>query len=332
MQIVSSMKDLLLFHDSIFWMYACADLCHFGREVRIKLICCLNHPAEGRSRGRAVPQKGAPAEGRSGESAVRRREAAQPQTHTATHTNTHTHPHTHSPTHTLQHTNTHTPTHQHTSTPTHTLMSSIFVPEFCLPFCPFFFAPSSVFFIFCPVRLFFCPVCRFFILSRQLFAYFVPFAFFFFCPVAFLFCPATARRGALDWLFDRINLDPKIQMNHVESNNQLADISTEGNFTRDEGIICCICFDIMSNTTFTCSHFFVPKRKQSVAISKRSQESFSTDDSPTVKARSRTFTLVSQKCWSAKQSSSTSNPTISGSTRTEGVSSSIGKPTVWKPR
>ena len=78
-----------------------------------------------------------------------------------------------------------------------------------------------------------------FCLSRQLFVYFVPFAFF--CPWRFFFCPATARGGALDWLFDRINLDPKIQINHVESNNQLADILTEGNFTRDEGIICCIC-------------------------------------------------------------------------------------------
>ena len=90
-----------------------------------------------------------------------------------------------------------------------------------------------------------------------------------------------------------------------------------------KGIICCI-----GLTSWVTPHsfFFVPKRKQSVAMSKRSQESFSTDDSPTVKARSRTFNLVSQQCWSGKQSSSTSNSTIPGSTRTEGVSSSMGKP------
>ena len=39
---------------------------------------------------------------------------------------------------------------------------------------------------------------------------------------------------ALDWLFDRINLDPKIQSKYVDTKNQLADILTKGNFTRDE--------------------------------------------------------------------------------------------------
>ena len=42
------------------------------------------------------------------------------------------------------------------------------------------------------------------------------------------------HRVALDWLFDRINLDPKIQIKYNETNNQLADILTKGNFTRDE--------------------------------------------------------------------------------------------------
>ena len=61
-------------------------------------------------------------------------------------------------------------------------------------------------------------------------------------------------------------------------------------------------------------------------VKRRTQEGFSTDDSPTVKARLRTCNLVSEQCWSGKQSSSTSDSTIPGSTRTEGVSSSIGKP------
>ena len=42
------------------------------------------------------------------------------------------------------------------------------------------------------------------------------------------------HRVALDWLFDRINLDPKIQIKYIETKNQLADILTKGNFTRDE--------------------------------------------------------------------------------------------------
>ena len=39
---------------------------------------------------------------------------------------------------------------------------------------------------------------------------------------------------ALDWLFDRINLDSKIQVRYIDTKHQLADILTKGNFTRDE--------------------------------------------------------------------------------------------------
>ena len=39
---------------------------------------------------------------------------------------------------------------------------------------------------------------------------------------------------ALDWLFDRINSDPKIQIKYIDTKNQLADILTKGNFTRAE--------------------------------------------------------------------------------------------------
>ena len=42
------------------------------------------------------------------------------------------------------------------------------------------------------------------------------------------------HRVALDWLFDRVNLDPKIQIKFIDTKNQLADILTKGNFTRDE--------------------------------------------------------------------------------------------------
>ena len=35
---------------------------------------------------------------------------------------------------------------------------------------------------------------------------------------------------ALDWLFDRINLDPKIQIKYIDTKNQLADILTKGKF------------------------------------------------------------------------------------------------------
>ena len=45
---------------------------------------------------------------------------------------------------------------------------------------------------------------------------------------------SRTHRVALDWLFDRINLDPKIQIKFIGTKNQLADILTKGNFTRDE--------------------------------------------------------------------------------------------------
>ena len=45
---------------------------------------------------------------------------------------------------------------------------------------------------------------------------------------------SRTHRVALDWLFDRINLDPKIQIKYIDTKNQLVDILTNGNFTRDE--------------------------------------------------------------------------------------------------
>ena len=45
---------------------------------------------------------------------------------------------------------------------------------------------------------------------------------------------SRTHRVALDWLFDRINLDPKIQIKYIDTKNKLADILTPGNFTRDK--------------------------------------------------------------------------------------------------
>ena len=42
---------------------------------------------------------------------------------------------------------------------------------------------------------------------------------------------SPTHRVALDWLFDRFHLDPKIQIKYVDTKNQLADILTKGNFT-----------------------------------------------------------------------------------------------------
>ena len=45
---------------------------------------------------------------------------------------------------------------------------------------------------------------------------------------------SRTHRVALDWLFDRMNLDSKIQIKYIDTKNQLADILTKRNFTRDE--------------------------------------------------------------------------------------------------
>ena len=45
---------------------------------------------------------------------------------------------------------------------------------------------------------------------------------------------SRTHRVALDWLFDKNNLDPIIQIRYIDTNHQLADILTKGNFTRDE--------------------------------------------------------------------------------------------------
>ena len=45
---------------------------------------------------------------------------------------------------------------------------------------------------------------------------------------------SRTHRVALDWLFDRINLDTKIQIKYIDTKKKLADILTKGNFTRDE--------------------------------------------------------------------------------------------------
>ena len=79
------------------------------------------------------------------------------------------------------------------------------------------------------------------------------------------------HRVALDWLFDRINLEPKIQIKCVDTKNQLADILTKGSFSRDEWNHLFRLFDIMIFSMFSCSHFsnFLSDRSESRAPCQR---------------------------------------------------------------
>ena len=72
---------------------------------------------------------------------------------------------------------------------------------------------------------------------------------------------SRTHRVALDWLFDRINLDPKIQIKHIDTKNQLADILTKGNFTRDEWNHLLTLFNI-SHFNFTSCIAAMAKRTQ----------------------------------------------------------------------
>ena len=121
---------------------------------------------------------------------------------------------------------------------------------------------------------------------------------------------SRTHRVALDWLFDRIKLEPKIQIKYVDTKNQHADILTRGSFTRDEWNPLLRLFNITSFSTSSCSHFsnFLsdPLRKQS-AMSKRGQETTSSEGSPMAKpkpmvpAKARPINLVLRSPWSARE-------------------------------
>ena len=70
---------------------------------------------------------------------------------------------------------------------------------------------------------------------------------------------SRTHRVALDWLFDRINLDPKIQIKYIDTKNQLADTLTKGSCT---GIIFCVCSTFSHFSSTNCSE----------VMSKRTQE------------------------------------------------------------
>ena len=64
---------------------------------------------------------------------------------------------------------------------------------------------------------------------------------------------SRTRRVALDWLFDRVNLDTKIQIKYIDTRNQIADILTPRNFTRDElNHLLCL-FNISHFSSTVCS-------------------------------------------------------------------------------
>ena len=106
---------------------------------------------------------------------------------------------------------------------------------------------------------------------------------------------SRTHRVALDWLFDRINLDPEIQIKCTDTENQLADILTKGNFTRDE-------WNHLLNL-FNISHFSSPIC--SAALAKRIQQESGEEQ---VTAKSRLMRNLTARTLSFVSSSASSNP------------------------
>ena len=64
---------------------------------------------------------------------------------------------------------------------------------------------------------------------------------------------SRTHRVALDWLFVRINLDPKVQIKYIDTKNQLADMLTKGNFTRGEWTHLLCLFNISHFSSINCA-------------------------------------------------------------------------------
>ena len=108
---------------------------------------------------------------------------------------------------------------------------------------------------------------------------------------------SRTHRVALDWLFDRINLDPKIQIKYINTKNQLEDILTTENFTRDEwNHLLCL---------FNISHFSSINSVK--AMSKRTQEDAGEER---ITAKSKPMTNLVSRCL-------VRDPTVLASTASE---------------
>ena len=73
---------------------------------------------------------------------------------------------------------------------------------------------------------------------------------------------SRTHRVALNWLFEWINLDPKIQIEYIDTKNQLADMLTKGNFTRDEWNHLLCLFNISHFSSTDCSDVMWKRTQQ----------------------------------------------------------------------
>ena len=106
---------------------------------------------------------------------------------------------------------------------------------------------------------------------------------------------SRTHRVALDWLFDRINLDSKVQIKYIDTKNQLADILTKENFTRGEWNHLLSLFNISHFSSTICS----------AAMAKRVQQESGEER---VTAKSRFMMNLTPRMPSIVSSSTSSSP------------------------
>ena len=107
---------------------------------------------------------------------------------------------------------------------------------------------------------------------------------------------SRTHRVALDWLFDEINMDSKIQIKYIDTKNQLADILTKGNFTRDE-------WNHLLNLFLTLA--ISALQPCTAAMAKRAQQGSGEER---VTAKSRPLMNLTARMPSVVSSSTSSNP------------------------
>ena len=106
---------------------------------------------------------------------------------------------------------------------------------------------------------------------------------------------SRTHRVALDWLFNRINLDSKFQIKYIDTKNQLADILTKGTFTRVEWNHLLNLFNISHFSSTVCS----------AAMTKRIQQESGAER---VTAKARPMMNLTARMSSIVSSSVSSNP------------------------
>ena len=99
---------------------------------------------------------------------------------------------------------------------------------------------------------------------------------------------SRTHRVALDRLFDRINLDPKIRFKYIDTKNQLADTLPKGNFIRDEWNHLLCLFNISYFRSTVCSDTMAKRSQQDSG-----EERVTAKSRPMMNLVARTPSLVS---------------------------------------